>query len=109
MIDYNEVANALEFPRQLGTTRALCQAALAADATVITHCNEESKRLRKEYGVIAISIEQCASLRGIQRATLIDNHAVYSLIQDMDAVITKLKREATLKNQIIKSIRNLLP
>jgi hypothetical protein len=109
MLSYNEVANALEFPRQIGTTYAICQAALEMDAVVITHSLQEAARLTRDYEVDAVSFSQCVSMRGTMRASLIDNHAVWCIIHDMQGEIDKWKKEATLSAQVIKTIKNLIP
>lgn len=59
--------------RRTGKTTAICKAAKEIGATVIVHSVDEAKRVSREHGVKAASIQQ--NLRGTTGPYLIDPHA----------------------------------
>ena len=109
MIEYNEIANALVFPRGAGRTTAMAKAAKDHSFTLLTHSHQEAQRLKREFNIDAMAYNSAVRLRGTQKVAIMDHHAVYCLIQEMDAEIQKWREEATLKQQVINKIKALLP
>lgn len=82
-----------------GKTTAICKAAKEIDALVITHSAQEAKRLKKEFGVRAISFD--SEMRGRSGPILVDTHAVSAIAWEFEK---KLKQ----KNDHIKRLQTAL-
>lgn len=75
--------------RRMGKTYAICKAAKRIGATVIVHSKAEAERLKKEYKVQAVSIED--NIRGTKGPYLVDTTAVSFYAQQKEAIIKSLQ------------------
>ena len=88
-----ELMTRLNCVRQTGSTELLVNAKkyLATNATLIVRDSDECKRLKMEYGIDSIAINNTNALYGINTPIAIDKDAVVTIMIDMFNEIMNLQ------------------